>query len=126
MNAYGPRRFVRAVGFARSGWSYAWRTQPPFRVEVAVAVIAIVAASTLRTGVVAVVLASALVLVAELFNTAVEAAVDLAAPAPHPLAAAAKDVAAAAVLVAALGAVGVGLSVFGPPLWSWLAAALLG
>jgi diacylglycerol kinase (ATP) len=126
VNPYGPRRFLRAVGFARSGWTYVWRTQPPFRIEVAVAAIAIASALALRTGVAAVVLASALVLVAELVNTAVETAVDLAGPSPHPLAAVAKDAAAAAVLVAALGAVAVGLATFGPPLWSWLAAALLG
>ncbi len=126
MSAYGPRRFARAVGFACAGWAYAWRTQPPFRIEVAFAVVAVGVALTLRTGVAAVVLASALVLVAELVNTAVEAAVDLAAPTPHPLAEAAKDAAAAAVLVAAAGAVAVGMAVFGPPLWSWLATALLG
>ncbi len=49
-------------------------------------------------------LAIALVLAAELANTAIEALVDLVSPGEHPLAKRAKDVAAAGVLVAALGA----------------------
>jgi diacylglycerol kinase (ATP) len=59
----------------------------------------------------------ALVWVAEFVNTAVEAVVDLLSPDVHPLAKVAKDVAAAAVLIAALAAVAVGLLLLGPPLW---------
>ena len=118
------QRFARSVGFALRGAAYAWRTQAHLRFEALAAVVAIAAAVVLETGVAAVVLACALVLVAELVNTAVEATVDLIAPAPDPRAAIVKDVAAGAVLVAALGAVGVGLAVFGPPAWRWLAAAV--
>ena len=50
-----------------------------------------------------------LVLVAEAVNTAIENAVDLASPGKHPLAARAKDLAAAVVLLCAAGAVAVGL-----------------
>ncbi|WP_347879327.1 diacylglycerol kinase family protein [Hymenobacter defluvii] len=53
---------------------------------------------------------------AELVNTAVEAVVDLVSPDYHPLAGKAKDVAAAAVLLAALGALVVGLLIFVPRL----------
>lgn len=55
-----------------------------------------------------------LVLVLEAVNTAVEMTVDLASPQLHPLAKQAKDVAAAAVLLGAGGAVVVALIVFGP------------
>ena len=51
---------------------------------------------------------------AELMNTAIEALTDLASPAWHPLAGKAKDVAAGAVLLAALGALVVGALVFVP------------
>ncbi len=51
---------------------------------------------------------------AEALNTAVEFVVDLASPDHHPLAGKAKDVAAGAVLVAAIGSVIVGVLVFGP------------
>jgi diacylglycerol kinase len=50
---------------------------------------------------------------AELLNTAIEALTDLVSPAYHPLAGKAKDVAAGAVLLAAIGAAVVGLIVFG-------------
>ena len=59
-------------------------------------------------------LAVAAVWTAELMNTAIEALTDLASPAYHPLAGKAKDVAAGAVLLAALGAAVVGMLVFGP------------
>ena len=55
---------------------------------------------------------------AELFNTAIEALTDLVSPGYHPLAGKAKDVAAGAVLLAALGALAVGLLVFGPKVWA--------
>lgn len=58
-----------------------------------------------------VVLAIALVLAAELANTAIEAVVDLASPDDHPLAKRAKDVAAAGVLVALAGAAAAGVLV---------------
>lgn len=58
----------------------------------------------------------ALVLALELMNTAVERAVDLAHPAEHPLAAAAKDAAAGAVLVGAIGAAVAGVLLLGPGL----------
>ena len=57
---------------------------------------------------------------AELFNTAIETLTNLASPGYHPLAGKAKDVAAGAVLLAALGAVVVGGLVFGPRLWALL------
>ncbi len=46
-----------------------------------------------------------------------ERAVDLACPERHPLAKVSKDVAAAAVLVAAVAAVVIGLLILWPPLW---------
>jgi diacylglycerol kinase len=60
------------------------------------------------------------VLVTELMNTAIERTVDLATPDVHPLAKAAKDTAAGAVLMAALFAAAVGFIVLGPPLWNAL------
>jgi diacylglycerol kinase len=57
---------------------------------------------------------------AEFINTAIEAVVDMTMPDVHPLAKVAKDVAAAAVLVGALGAVLIGLLLLGPPLWQRL------
>ena len=80
---------------------------------------------------VAIMFAVGFVLVAELFNTAVEAAVDLAMPEHHPLAKRAKDASAGAVLLAAVCAALVGGIVFLPVLTpiliqSPLAIALIG
>jgi len=57
---------------------------------------------------------------AELFNTAIETLTNLVSPGYHPLAGKAKDVAAGAVLLAALGALVVGGLVFGPRIWALL------
>lgn len=54
----------------------------------------------------------ALVLILELINTAIESIVDLVSPEIHPKAKIAKDVAAAAVLVASISAVVIGAFIF--------------
>lgn len=61
------------------------------------------------------ILTVALVLCAEGFNTAVEHAVDLACPKETPRAGFAKDIAAGAVLICALAAIGVAVCLFGRP-----------
>lgn len=58
----------------------------------------------------------ALVMGAELMNTAIEAAVDLACPQKHPTAKLAKDAAAGAVLVCAIFAAIAGVVIFLPKL----------
>jgi diacylglycerol kinase (ATP) len=64
----------------------------------------------------AIVLAIVGVWTAESLNTAFEFLCDVASPEFHPLVEKAKDVAAGAVLIAAAGAVVIGLLVLGPPL----------
>ena len=68
----------------------------------------------------AVVFCCALVISLECMNTAVESVVDLASPDVHPLAKRAKDCAAGAVLVSAVGAAVVGCVIFLPRLASLL------
>ena len=63
-------------------------------------------------------LAVAGVWAAEAMNSAIERLANVVSPLPHPLVGAAKDLAAASVLFAAIGAVVVGLFVFCPYLWS--------
>ena len=58
----------------------------------------------------------ALVWTAEFLNTALEIVVDLASPKVHPLAKAGKDVGAAAVLIAAVTSIVIGILLLGPPL----------
>ncbi len=109
----------RAFGYAFQGWGYVLRTQRNAWIH-AVASLAVAAlAAWLRLGRLEwalLIFAVALVWTAEFINTALEAIVDLASPARHPLAKVGKDVGAAAVLIAALAAVLIGLLVFVPPL----------
>jgi diacylglycerol kinase (ATP) len=62
----------------------------------------------------------ALVWTAEFINSALEAVVDLASPQQHPLAKVGKDVGAAAVMIASLAAMLVGLLILGPPMYEKL------
>ena len=64
--------------------------------------------------------AISMVWVTEAMNTALESLADAVAPDPHHLVGRAKDVAAGAVLVAAVGAAVIGLLVLGPRLWALL------
>lgn len=66
-------------------------------------------------------LSIAMVFCAEAFNTALEQLTDLVSPGQHPLAGKAKDLAAGAVLLAALGAAATGLIIFAPKLWHLMA-----
>lgn len=65
----------------------------------------------------ALVFAITLVLLAETLNTAVEAVLDIIHPDQHPLVGVVKDLAAGAVLVAALGATVIAAFVFVPEVW---------
>ena len=73
-----------------------------------------------------IVLAVMAVWTAEALNTAFEFLTDVASPSFHPLAGKAKDVAAGAVLISAIGSVVIGVLVFGPHLWqAWHHAAAI-
>jgi diacylglycerol kinase len=111
--------FIRSFGYAFEGIYYTLRTQRNMRVHAGIGLVAVVLGLWLGISVVewAVLLVMmALVFTLEMMNTVVEALVDLMTDAYHPLAKIAKDVAAGAVLVAAILAVGVGLFLFLPRL----------
>lgn len=69
------------------------------------------------------ILALALVWIAEFINAAIEAVTNISSPAFHPLAKTAKDVAAGAVLLASLAALLIGAFILAPPLLDKLSAA---
>jgi len=126
LTSTGPagKRLLRSFAVAGAGFRQAWRTQPNLRLEAFIGVLAVLVASWLRAPAAPIVLACTLVLSLELLNSSIEAVVDLASPDFHPLAGAAKDLAAAAVLTSAIGAAIVGLVVLGPPLLTRLTALL--
>ena len=118
----GRRAASRLASFryAFAGWWYVLRTQRNAWIHAVASVAVFLVALWLGLGRIdwaILILTVAVVWVAEFVNTSVEAVVDLLSPEIHPLAKAAKDIAAAAVLIAALAAVVVGLLVLGPPLW---------
>lgn len=112
-----------SFGFALAGLRYAWRTQRNLRIHAAMTAAVIVLALLLRFDGLRwsiLILTIAMVWAAELWNTALEALVDLASPSPHPLARIAKDVSAGMVLLCAIAAVLVGVALFGPALGALL------
>lgn len=114
------RNFWQSLAFAFAGVRLALHSQRNLRIHFAFAAAAVFLGSALRISraewavVVALI---ALVISLELLNTAVEALADLASPTFHPLAKTAKDTAAGAILVVALGSAAAGLIIFLPRLW---------
>ena len=111
----------RSFGYAFRGWWYVIRTQKNAWIHAVITTVVVIMAFWLKVSALEwaiLVLTIALVWSAEFFNTAIEAVVDLASPTHHPLAKTGKDVGAAAVLIAALAAILVGLLILGPPLWN--------
>ena len=109
--------------YAFLGWGYVLKTQRNAWIHSLVATLVILMGLWLGLtpqNWAILVITIAMVFTAEFINTAIEAVVDLASPTHHPLAKVGKDVGAAAVLVAALAAMLVGLLILGPPLWAKL------
>ncbi|HUW63323.1 MAG TPA: diacylglycerol kinase family protein [Spirochaetia bacterium] len=113
------RGLVRSFGYAFAGLAYAVRTQRNMRIHLFLAFVALAVALFLHLApdlFLVLSLAVTMVLAAEMFNTALEAAVDLYGTTFRPLARVAKDVSAAAVLVTAANALATGLFLFLPRL----------
>ncbi len=110
---------LRSFTYAFQGWWFVLRTQHNAWIHAVASVIVVPLALWLRVSrleLAVIFLAITAVWVGEFINTAIEAVVDMASPEFHPLAKIAKDVAAAAVLLAAIAAVLIGLLILGPPL----------
>lgn len=102
-----PSRYIDSVNCAIEGILYAVRNQRHMRNHFLAAFAILMAVLLLRVSSLEFTLLAIsvfFVLFAELINTAIELCVDLVSPGYHPLAKAAKDVAAGAVLTAAIGA----------------------
>ena len=113
---------TRALSFryAFAGWWFVIRTQRNAWIHAVVSLAVVILSFWLRLegrDWAIIVIAIAMVWMAEFLNTALEAVVDLASPQQHDLARVGKDVGAAAVLIAAACAAVVGLLILGPPLW---------
>ena len=100
---------------AFEGIIHVLRTQRNLRIHFAIAVLVLVLAlvvNVTKMELIVLLLSIAFVLIAEMLNTAIEAAIDIATTSFDPMAKLAKDIAAGAVLIAAVNALAVGYLVF--------------
>jgi len=119
---------IKAFRYAITGWWFVIRTQRNAWIHMVVSIAVILLSFILHISASSwalILLAIALVWIAEFLNTALEAVVDLASNhQQHELARVGKDVGAAAVLIAAIISILIGLLVLGPPLWSIIQSLL--
>lgn len=117
-------RLFTSFKYGIAGIAHAIRTQANFRIHLSISFVVIIAGLLLRSSNAEwaiLVLTMMIVLAAELFNTSIEAALDRVSPEQHPLVKVAKDAAAGAVLITAIGAVVIGVLIFGPKLLGLIA-----
>ena len=110
-------RFLKSFQYAWNGIVYTVSTQPNFRRHVVVALIALLAGwyyHLLAWEWCLILLSFGFVWTAELINTAFEHLTDVTTPEYNPLVGKVKDIAAGAVLFAAIAAGIVGLIIFTP------------
>ena len=113
-----PRRapnLIDSFNYAFEGIIHVLRTQRNMRIHFSIAVVVLIAGLAVdvsRLELIALLLAIAFVLIAEMINTAVEATIDVATTSFDPMAKLAKDIAAGAVLIATVNAIAIGYLVF--------------
>ena len=115
MSAQRAPRILDSFNFAFEGIIHVLRTQRNMRIHFAVAVAVLTVAvitDVTKLELIALLISITFVLIAEMFNTAIEGAIDVATSSFDPLAKLAKDIAAGAVLIASVNAVVVGYLVF--------------
>ena len=115
MSARRAPGVLDSFNFAFEGIIHTLRTQRNMRIHLAVAFIVIVTAlivNVTKLELIALLISITFVLIAEMINTAVEAAIDIATTSFDPMAKLAKDIAAGAVLIASVNAIAVGYLVF--------------
>jgi len=111
------RKFFRGFAFAFNGIKYTFKTQLNFRVHSFIAIVLAGLCFYLelnKTEWLWIIAATAIVLIAELANTAIETLVDLVSPEYNLKAGLIKDIAAALVLIAAMMALTIGVLILIP------------
>lgn len=120
------KKFIRGFGYAFRGIGYATKTQLNFRVHLVASVTAAFMGYALHVSSnewIWIIFCMALVMSAELINTAIEFLVDLVSPEYNEMAGHVKDIAAGAVLVTAIFALATGAIIFLPKLLALAHAA---
>ena len=124
---------IDSFNYAFEGIIHVLRTQRNLRIHFLAAVLVFagaIAVGVSRLQLIALVLAIAFVLVAEMLNTAIEGVIDVSTTSFDPNAKLAKDIAAGAVLIASITAIAIGFLVFSSAvplylgfwIWNWAVA----
>lgn len=121
----GPKRLFNALKYSRDGIATAWKNEEAFRQELLLAVVLLIISAFLPLSVemhALTVLSTVAVVITELLNSGIEAAIDRIGPEIHPLSKYAKDAGSAAVLFALFQAFFVWCCAFwqAATIWKWL------
>jgi diacylglycerol kinase len=111
------RRLRKSFSCAIAGLIYCIKTEKNMKIHILATIIAVIVALVVKLNYTEwglLILTIFMVLVAETVNTAVEKTVDLVTTEYHPLAKTAKNLAAGAVLLAAIGSLLMAVVIFGP------------
>lgn len=124
MSARDRKDYLAPFKDAMAGLVYTFRTQRHMRIHLYMVLVVVLLGILLNLGLremLVLLFVISLVLIAEMFNSAIEATVDLIQPTYHPMAKFAKDIAAGAVLITTIIALVVsGLLFLGPQKWEEL------
>lgn len=114
----GIARLIAAAGYSMQGLRAAWKYEEAFRIEATLSVVCVPLAFIIGQGLahkIALLICCGLVIITELVNSAIEAAIDRFGSEIHPLSGQAKDIGSAAVFCS--------LILFAlawlPSLWAW-------
>ena len=113
------KKLINSFKYAIEGFISSFKTERNMKIHVLAMILVIALGFYLKLNLTEwciVTIIIALVLTAELFNTAIETIVDMVSPEKNPKAKLAKDISAAAVLSLAIGAVITGAIIFIPKL----------
>ena len=117
------KKLINSFKYAIEGFISSFKTERNMKIHISSMIIVILLGvyfklTAIEWCLIAIVIA--LVICAELFNTAIETVVDMVSPEKNPKAKLAKDISAAAVLSFAIGAAVVGIIIFVPKIMQLL------
>ena len=111
------KKSFKSFAFALNGLRIVFQEQNNARIHVLIALIVIIAGILLKNSMgewIAICLAIGMVLISEIFNSAIESVADFISPDYHPLIKKIKDLYAGAVLISAVSAIVIGIIVYLP------------
>lgn len=114
----GIPRLLAAMRYSYQGLRAAWKFEEAFRIEATLALVCVPLAFVVGQNLahkIALLICCALVIITELVNSAIEAAVDRFGSEMHPLSGQAKDIGSAAVFTSLM----LFLAAWAPSIWQW-------